>query len=1334
MGKSQNTIPHTISIENAFLCVATLNRQLHRHLRLKQFSRALILFLLSLLSVSSSAQRITHIGAEQGINGQQTFNIVQDKKGFLWISTRFGVDRFDGLNIKNYFMDILYNGTMPIRTIRVELDKNSELWAYTDRGTIYKYDVSRDEFLVYKDMKTYIRWLCFDTNNNIWVTNGRDIFVSKDEGLQAIPSIQDEGSGYRRIIPFDKDHLLLINNKQLLLFNIHTNESSAFIDTKVLKEKDMIPESCLYEPTTGKVWIGTVNKGLFLYDLNRKTLVPVGDSRLWFHPVLSIRRFDRDRLLVGTEGMGAYLFNANDLRIEKFYNQQSSETAQISGNAVYDVYKDAEGKVWLSTFSDGISILDFNDRGFHTIRHEQNNPNSLSRDIVCDILEDSDGILWFATNNDLCFWNPKTNQWKKVLNETNVLTLYEDSQHNIWAGTYSSGAYRLNRQGVITGHFIIGPNRENSIGTNFVYTICEDTGGNLWFGGKRGNVSKYVPATNSFTNIPVTQANHIIQKDASAMLVSTESGVYEISTDTKSRKETSFNATLKSKYISDMYLESDSIIWIGTYGNGLNRCNLHSGSITVFSQKDGLPSDIIYAIERDTENHLWLSSENGISRFDLATHKVANFSVADGISGNRFRQLSKARSKNGNIYFGSYLGVTFFDPKTVSKITDRARLSLQNFWLFNQVIKPGDPHSPLTKSLDSTESITLKYTQHSFSIDFVGIDYSLGKARRYLWKLENMDQNWVGPTSEHIANYTNLSPNDYVFRIKYLDETNNVLDEKAISIKVLPPFWNTIPARIIIALLLLGIGWLIYRYVRQKVQERQTAEKISFFINTAHDIRTPLTLIGAPIYELKEQIPQSAKNNYLMNLVTENLDKLNRMFSQLLDFQKAYESRDQLVIQQRDVKQYLTKKLEFWQAAAHTKRILLSLELPLQEVVEWFDAEKMDKILDNLISNAIKYTPEEGRVNLSLLADQNSWQIMIADNGIGISRQDRKNLFRRFYRAGNAVNKQIAGSGLGLMLVKKYIDLHKGSISVDSTENEGTTFRLQFRRDHKHYRSNIILDDHSLPVIDDKEMSDEEKTENSLKVKILVVEDNADLRSFMEVSLGHYYQVFTAANGVEAWEKIDKVHPDIIISDLNMPQMDGLQLCEKIKTSFETSHLPVILLTVETDKVSVKKGLHSGADDYIEKPFDTGYLRLKIDTIIQNRKLLRQKFLSMDENTTADSSVSGNELNDDFIERATAIIEKHISDTSFSISDFSKEMAISRTLLYTKFNAITGFTPNDFIKIVRMKKAITYFKEKKYTINEVALMVGFDEPAYFSTCFKKIYGKSPRKFIEEDLA
>lgn len=1282
-----------------------------------------------------NAQRITHLGGDQGINGRQVFNIVQDKKKFLWISNRFGVDRFDGFNIKNYPMNILFNGKTPIRTTKVTLDRDSALWAYTDKGTVYKYDTLRDEFTCFKDLDTYVRSICFDAGNGIWAITGKGVEHLVGDKLQLLSALQLQKGRYRSISFLDKEHLLLVSDYSIYKYNIKTAVRQPVVKNELLEREGLTIETCLLDPYSDRIWIGTSNKGLFVYEQAAGTLRAAGEQRLWFHPVLSMASFNSEHLLVGTDGLGAYLLNTKTFVIEKFYNQLNDTKNRINGNVVYDVYKDAGGKVWLSTFTDGVNILDFSDQGFHVIQQNDEQPNSLSNSIVCDLLEDTDGKLWLATNNDLSFWNKSTQRWQKVLNEKNVLTLYEDSRKHIWAGTYSSGVYEISKQGAVLAHYIVQPGIDNSIGSNFIYAICEDARGNMWFGGRRGSVSRLLLSDRSFMKVPVEQVNHMINRRQNTILVSTELGVHEINTETGKSKECLFNKKLKSRYISDMYLESDSIIWLATYGNGLDRCNLIDGTVTSFTQEKGLPSDIVYAIERDNNNNLWFSSENGIGCFNLFTHSVSNFSIADGISGNRFRQCSKAKSTAGDIYFGSYSGVTYFNPANVRKSRNEAHLALQDLRLFNKIVKPGDKDAPLKQALDNTDAIRLNYQQHSFSIDFVAVDYSLGKTRRYTWMLENLDKDWVGPTSEHIANYTNLSPNDYVFKVKYLDDSNNVIDEREIKITVAPPFWKTVWARMIFLIILLVAAWFIYKYAQQKLEEKQQEEKIRFFINTAHDIRTPLTLIGAPIYELKEQLASSPQNNYLMSLVTDNLDRLNKMFSQLLDFQKAYEAKDQLVIKKQDLKRYLSNKLVYWQSSANAKGLSLEMQLPDEALTEWFDLEKMDKILDNLMSNATKYTPAGGKVTVALSADKNSWQLKVADTGIGISRQDRKNLFKRFYRAGNAINKQVTGSGLGLMLVEKYVALHKGSIEVSSAENQGTEFCMQFRRGNKHFQDSVILDDQNLPVIDEKEIQEEHGLAGSLKLKLLVVEDNEDLRAFLKLSLGHYYTVHTAENGRDAWDNLLKINPDIIVSDLHMPEMDGFELCGKVKSTFETSHIPVILLTVANDKQFVEKGLHLGADDYIGKPFDAGYLRLKIDAIIQNRKLLRQKFLSAGAGNREQPETvsSGNELNDDFLEKATGVVEKHIDNPAFSVNDFARELALSRTLLYTKCNAITGFSPNDFIKIVRMKKAITYFQEKKYSINEVALMVGFDEPAYFSTCFRKIYGKSPKKFIEEDL-
>jgi len=1282
--------------------------------------------------LASNAQQIRYLGQNEGLNSRQTFNTVQDKKGFIWISTRFGVDRFDGEFIKNYPMNILYNGTNPIRVTQVVLDRDSSLWVYTDRGTIYKYHQQRDEFICVTDIKRYLKSLYFDHQNNIWIGARSYIGVIENDSLNLIEDPLLKNEEVRSIQGLDTECLLVATNKNLYKLNYKNRKLKPLIDWENLNDKDFFIETCFFDEIEKCFWIGLQNKGLFIYNLDNKTLEQINDTRLMFHPILSIVPYDDSSLLLGTEGLGMCTLNKKTKKIDRIYSNWSEKKYRISGDAVYGIYKDKEDQVWLSTFSNGVSILDFKDYGFKSITHEENNRNSLVHNTVCDVLEDSDKNVWFATSNGLSFWNRKTNTWKTYLDSKNIITLFEDSRGEIWVAAYSSGIYVLNKKGEILRQFTHQSNDKKTIATNFVYTISEDINGNMWTGGKKGHVSRYDRKTNTFRSIPVSQANYILPWGDKKMIISSEWGVYAAPIDSTYAKSTVFSKNLKSFYVNDMHLESDSIIWLATYGDGINRCNLYTGEVQSFTQENGFSLNIIYALLPDDGNNLWFSSENGLGKFNMLTHSVTNFSKADGISGNRFRQLSRTKTSDGYFIFGSYNGAIYFKPEDIVSKESYAKISLQEFKLFNQVVKPEDKDSPLTLSLDNTSHINLSYKQHSFSIDFTAVDFSIRENRLFMWKLEGLDKDWLGPTSEHIANYTNLTPNDYVFKVKYLDDNNQVLDERSVGITVAPPFWNTTWARILQILVLLGIAYSIYWYIRQRIKKKQSEEKIKFFINTAHDIRTPLTLISSPLFELKEEIEPTKKNTYLLKLITDNLDKLNKMFSQLLDFQKAYESQDQLIVRERDINKYLDEKALYWKSSALKKKINLNLHQSSQNVVEWVDIEKLDKILDNLVSNAIKYTHENGKIDVWLTADANSWKIAVIDNGIGISKSDRKNLFRRFYRASNAMNSQESGSGLGLLLVKKYVTLHRGDIKVVSSENKGSEFYIQFKRGKDHYLDNIKLDDQNLPIMDEKTMDNEQQDIDKMKVKVLIVEDNNDLRTYIELSLSHYYHIYTAKNGAEAWDNIMKINPDIVVSDLQMPEMDGFGLCDKIKNTFETSHIPVILLTVVNDKENVTRGFNLGVDDYIEKPFDVKYLRIKIDNIIQNRKILRLKFLGIDKSASNDN-IAENDFNTEFIKKATDIIEANISNTGFSISDFSKELGLSRTLLYNKFNAITGYTPNDFIKIVRMNKAILHFREKKYSINEVAFMVGFDEPAYFSTCFKKIYGKTPKQFIDENI-
>lgn len=1280
-----------------------------------------------------SSQQIQHLGVAEGLSGSQTFNIVQDRKGFIWIATRFGVNRYDGEEVKHYPMSILYNGTNPFRRTHVILDRDSNLWAYTDRGTIYRYDEKRDEFTFYNDVKRYLKKIYFDKNNNIWggANSYITVITSSEDSVELIRDPLLQTFDIRDIVEYDDNNVLLVTTRSILTLNTETRKIELLVDIDKLTEKEVKAETCHYLKDSDEIWIGSSDNGLYIYNLKKAELNHIANSHLYHHPILDIVNYDDTFLLLGTDGVGMCMLNKKTYTIEHFYNQWSPRESRIAGDAVYDIFIDKENRIWLSTYSNGVNIIDFKETTFRFLSYEENNLASLSSDVVCNILEDSDKNLWFATDKGLNYWNRTSNKWKTFLESKNVITIYEDSHKNIWASVYSSGIYVINKNGQLIHHFTHQDKNDATIGTNIVYSIEDDAEGNLWIGGKRGNVTKYNPTHKTFSHIPIDEVNYITRKGNDKMLISSDYGVYLVSVKTDKVEACAFNKHLRSHFVSDMYVESDSIVWLATYGDGINRCNFYTGEITRFTQHDdGIGSNIIHSLSVDEHNNLWFASENGLGKINLTNFSVVHLPKSE-VMINRFRRLSREKCLDGSLFFGSHEGAVYFYPQDIQYGSSRGKLSFQEFSLFNQVVKPGDKDSPLVSVLDNTSEITLNYKQHSFSINFTAVDFT-AKNRRYIWILEGLDNDWTQPTSEHIANYTNLSPGKYVFKVKYLDENQQTLDERQISIHVKPPFWETTWARIIEILLIVGILYATYLYIRQQYRKKQSEEKIRFFISTAHDIRTPLTLINSPIYQLKEEVEASDKTNYLFGLVTDNLTKLNKMFSQLLDFQKSYELKDQLVVREQSVKQYLEEKVVNWKLLAQKKDITFNLETPKEDIVEWFDIKKMDRILDNLVSNAVKYTPNNGTITVKLTNESNYWEISVTDNGIGISKQEKEHLFHRFYRASNAINSQETGSGLGLLLVKQYVTLHKGKVGMSSIENKGSVFYVQFRHGKEHYQDNVKLDNDDIPILDDmQEAEDEQQTVDKLKIKLLVVEDNNDLRRYLRNALSSYYQVFTTVDGAEAWEKIPQINPDIIVTDYQMPNMNGFELCEKIKKNFTTSHIPVIILTVVSDKQYVEKGYGIGADDYIEKPFDIKYLRLKIDNIIQNRKIIRQKFLGLD---GVEIEKTENKLNDEFINKATEIINANISNSQFSIADFSKEMGLSRSLLFTKFSSITGYTPNEFIKVIRLNKAIQYFKEKRYSINEISYMVGFEDSTYFSKTFKKIYGKSPKQFIEDNIS
>lgn len=1279
-------------------------------------------------------QYVKHIGVNDGLSGRQVFSIQQDAKGLMWFSTRFGIDRYDGSRIKNYPLDILYQNRTPVIESHLLYNKaKDELWCYTSNGTFYRYNKNIDSFSLHFNTGRYQKTATLDGQGRIWFGGDRYLGLIEHDSLRKVNFSLSPGTQIKELQYSQQNGLVVVTTANLFALS-KNNKATPLIPQQILASLNLNIECAFIDTLRDVIWIGTLNKGLYRYQSGSHKIEQIGNPDLNDIPILTLK-IKNQEVLIGTDGAGFYIYDINLKQLTSHYSQNEERPFYISSNAIYCIMNtyndDGSSQIWLSTFSNGINVISKEKEMFHSIPIYDSEGKMLPSQRACSLIENSDGTLWIASDLGICCYNPQKHIWKRILHNINVITLFRDSKNNIWAGTYSAGLILFDSKGKIVKQW-----RKQDyplLGTDFIFSISEDSKGQIWIGGKKGRTSILNPTSGEFTNVDIYQVNYITPKNDSIMLIASEDGIHYYNLNTKQLGNYDFTQKLKSLYVCDIYQESDSILWIATYGNGINRCNTITNEVEYYTKAEGLLSNVIYAL-LPYGNELWYSSERGIGRFNRKSHRINNFTRTNGMFGDHFSQQSRTSDSNGNFYFGSYEGIIKFNPANIINHHAQGHIFFDSFSLFNKIINSQTTHSPLKEHINDTHKIILKHWQHSFSISFTAIDYSNHQANHFEWRLEGLNNVWEKRSGEQNVSYTNLQPGNYNFHLRYVDETGTVLDDRQLSIVIRPPFWQEPWARIIEVLILLTLVTVIANYIRIRLNKKQAEAKVKFFITMAHDIRTPLMLINSPLIQLKEEINPTPATQYLFNLITVNLDKLNKMLSQLLDFQKVYEKREQLFIRKHNLNLYLQKKADYWKNFTGEKKITLNLTLPQQETEEWFDEEKMDDILDNLIINAFKYTPEKGSIGLSLTVDEKAWHITVSDTGIGISHKEQKKLFTRFFRATNAINTSELGTGLGLYIIKQYVMLHKGDISVWSEEGRGTCFTINMQHGNSHFLHDE-LHEYILPVEEEKPATNTEihKVKTAEKEKkhyrLLVVDDNSELREYLKRVLTTDYQVYTASNGQEAWQLMGQTMPDIVISDLQMPVMDGIELCRTIKDNFETSHIPVIIVTVNEEKVMLKQSYEAGADDYIKKPFDIMILQSKINNIMKGRTAIQQKYIGL--NGTLQKGNEPTDPNENFLAQVRQVIEKHLPEGSFGVNELSDELHLSRSVLYNKFSSMTGYTPNDYIKLIRINKAILYMKEKRYSIKEIALMVGFEEASYFSTCFKKIHGVSPKQFMDE---
>ncbi len=1324
----------------------------------QQFTSFLLLALWSIFSLN--AQIFEYIGTDEGLSSQRVLSIQQDKQGFIWILSHKGVDRYNGKNFTHYplkkegYSVNLYPNLNYLKT-----DRQQTVWEIGKDGLVFQYNIMRDSFQLEFDLKktypelgkTPISVTYMDHQDNILFCAKNTLYIYNPKEKKHYSTHTQHIGFISNITQGEGNQFYFASEKGLFsacLNNFHL-ENIVPIDLGMKYRIDYI----YYHAPSQRILINTLPKNMLLYDCKSHDIIGLNNAMtdIGVNNIIPNRK-DSMEVLIATDGDGVYKLNLKNNHLSHFLKEDTHNLNKMNGSIIKDIYMDKANRIWNVIYPTGITIYSENYPAYFHIMHSANNPNSLVHNFVNGIIEDSDGDTWYATSNGISHYDFKRNKWNNYLNNTKYQSqkqntiftaLCEYKPGYILAGGYMSGVYLIEKK---TGKttFFTQKSSENKEGDNkYIRSIFKDCEGNIWSGGfyKLRLHNTQTNISSSFnTEYPIT---HIAQKDSNTLWIGTINGVYMF--DSKQKKTLPFESEIGC--VNMIYSPIDApIAYFATYGNGLFAINKKTGETRRFyTENSGLLSNNIYSIVKGKGNCLYISTENGITRIDLKEMKFSSWTKGQGLQTANFNAKAAVHTCKGRLIFGSNEGIVILPDSISFPQKFNSKMYLSNLDIMYHRVYPGDKNSPLTVPLNETPSIKLKYNQNTFSLKVSSINFDNASNILYSWKLEGFYDQWNKPSNSEIIRYTNLSPGKYYLRIRAIHAENlHIIEERSLYIYIEQPYWFTVWAFLLYAILASVVIYMLMRYNQIRRDRKASIDKINFFMHTAHDIRTPLTLIKAPLGEImkNEQLSEEGLTN--LNLAIQSTEDLSVLADNLINFQKEELYGSNINVTKHELNAYLQTYIQQFMNYAQQKGIQLRYKSQGNKVEVWIDQNKVNAILRNLLSNALNYTPEGGCVDLEMSYNKNRWFLTISDTGIGIPKKEQKKLFKFLFRASNATGQSISGSGIGMLLTYRLIKKHGGKISFKSTENVGTSFRLDFpiRSKKYHYQTKEPNNEIATSVLyqenitAEKPLTEQQQTNKLLKDApiILLVEDNNNLRAFLNKCLAEHYRIMEATNGQEALHKIKQQQPDLIISDVMMPLMDGEEMCHILKSDIETSHIPVILLTALGSRREILRGLEMKADMYIVKPFDLMVLKANISNILENRELLRQKFQKLPlENHKQEPTVKAtmpSNLDNEFMEKVTQLVKEGLGK-EFNVDILCSQMNMSRTSFYNKIKALTGVAPADFIRTVRMQEAATLLKSKQYTVSEVADMLGFADPKYFTDSFKKYYGMPPSSYMKQ---
>lgn len=1325
-----------------------------------------------------NAQRIfsTSYTMDDGLAANRVYSILQDSCGFMWFGTDDGLSRFDGIKFKNYYLSEYINATTSNSVKKIFIDRRGKMWIGLDSGIVI-YDSQTDTFRPFnaktetgETIQTYVVDMIEDNDGEVWIaTNGKGLyrFSPNDEiRLRVYRNIPRESNCISQNILMtlqqDSKQNIWIGtySEGLCCFDKHKN---TFVTYKRSNLPDSLSDNSIQkilEDSHGNLWIGTFQNGLDLFNPATRTFTNYQDkspNNLLYH-IHDIKEYRPGELFISSDN-GIGIFKADKGEII----QSDNPNLKIRTGAnkfIYSIYIDKEESLWLGSYFDGIKFYSAFQNNFKYYSCSLSATAQAGK-VVNVIKEGKDDQYWIGTDDNGIFrFNAKTQEITPFRDAASIGTTYYCIHDllvdgdKLYAATYGRGMEVFDLKTGKVESYLYNPEDSTSISSSRVFILYKASNGYIYVGTSNG-ICCYNPQQKKFTRMGsfAGRISAIIEDYHGKIWIGTSiSGLY--SYNIKTGKTTAYQRSdnpnsITKNVITTLAIDNRKRLWVGTYGQGLCRYNEDSDNFTRYDHLE-LPNKIITSIIPKGDL-LWISTNKGLAVYNPDTEYLKTYSKSNGLYNEQFTPRSGVESSDGKLFLGSTGGFCYFFPQDLRENTYNPPIVLTNMTIFGKEVQANIPDSPIQRSIGYTDEIILEYNQSMIGFDFAALSYIAPKENNYQYMLEGLDSGWqfTKGNNNHLS-YANLPAGEYVLRIKGTNSDKIwSSNEIQLKIKVLPPFLQSQLAYIIYAIMLLIILLLTVWYYIKRTEKRQKARmkrlndekekelynaKIDFFTNIAHEIRTPLSLIIGPLeYLMKTTSINNVYGEYL-SIIEQNYKRLYALVTQLLDFRKVDSGAYKLSYDSYRVKDTIAKVTCIFELSTRQKKISIDTSSISEKLTMITDEEAFTKIISNLLSNALKYA--KSRISVTAMENDSEIIITVTDDGIGITDQEKTKIFDAFYQVKNNSELNKLGIGIGLHMTRSLIQLMNGKIEAKDREDgkSGVAISVHFPKQAaisaappmKRVEDTIIAEINAEEGEPESVLPDEPIKK---QYAVMVVDDNPEILDFLSKILSEEYFVISASSGEEALLILEKNNIDLIISDVMMEEMDGFELCGKIKTDINISHVPVILLTAKTDTESKIKGLESGADAYIEKPFSPFHLKAQLGNLLKKREKQQKTYASTPLSDL--HSAVHNKLDEEFMKKCTDIILNNIEDSEFSVSTLAQELGMSRTSVFTKIKGIIGMTPNDFIKITRLKKACRMMIESEYRVTEIGFLVGFSSSSYFAKCFQKQFGMLPTEFLKK---